>query len=278
MPESDSGGRESDGGPQSSGSEGHRRDPGGRRPSAERKAAAAAGGGGGGAQAAKKPRLEVEDAFMKLDDMEAFVQQAERAAAGGSDQSGGWPQDPDAGRRGSAPGTLAPWRPPQNRLTHARTKLLRYRHISRTTLVSDGMRLHMHAQAVGLVWPASSVAEPVRFCAVHLPSVRASPALAGPFPVTFSASLFGHCGRRRRCLGLSSIHEMRRPARRQLPAIVPAGAFTMLLSTCKTQDARQKCSDVLKIFEYWKCLALLSLMMHRQCGSSPRLDEKVLWY
>lgn len=91
VPESESGGGDSDEGAQSSGSEGQ--EPGAQRPSAKRKAAMAAGGGGG-AQAAKKPRLEVEDDFMKLDDMEAFVQQAERAAAGGSDPSGGWPQVP----------------------------------------------------------------------------------------------------------------------------------------------------------------------------------------
>lgn len=37
----------------------------------------------------KRPKLEVEDEFMRMDDMEAFVQQAERRAAAGSDAESG---------------------------------------------------------------------------------------------------------------------------------------------------------------------------------------------
>lgn len=61
----------------------------GRGDSAKRKADSVADRSAGGKvaeAAAKKPRLEVEDDFMKLDDMEAFVQEAERRAAAGSDE------------------------------------------------------------------------------------------------------------------------------------------------------------------------------------------------
>jgi len=58
----------------------------GEEPSGNRKRAANdAAGVEAAAAATKRPRLEGEDGFMRLDDMEAFVQQAERRAAAGSD-------------------------------------------------------------------------------------------------------------------------------------------------------------------------------------------------
>lgn len=67
----------------------HSGPPRGRGDSAKRKAASVADVSASSKAkeaAAKKPRLEVEDDFMKLDDMEAFVQEAERRATAGRDE------------------------------------------------------------------------------------------------------------------------------------------------------------------------------------------------